>query len=114
MSAEELLIALSEERAKFTKSDDDKMRYLISKLIEMGEYPAETAEGNPNTVWGMVDGWGAYWHRWSGVLECPHCGADLRNHESGPPFRRQIGMYSRKRDRTMGWKCPDCGNTWRR
>lgn len=54
-----------------------------------------------------VENYGAYWHRWSGLLECEHCHADLRDHVNGPTFRRAIGRV--ERDRVVGWECPDCG-----
>lgn len=27
---------------------------------------------------------------------------------------RQIGLYDMDKDRTVAWKCPDCGETWER
>src|SRR5574340_130842 len=62
--------------------------------------PAETVEGNPNSVWSMVGGWGARWHEWRPPFECPHCKADLRDHRTGPPFKREVGRYDMARDRT--------------
>ncbi len=29
-------------------------------------------------------------------------------------FSRVIGLYDRKTDRTVAWRCPDCGTTWHR
>jgi predicted RNA-binding Zn-ribbon protein involved in translation (DUF1610 family) len=29
-------------------------------------------------------------------------------------FKREIGIYSRKRDMTVEYQCPDCGYTWDR
>ena len=29
-------------------------------------------------------------------------------------FGRAIALYDRDQDRTVGWKCPDCGHTWER
>lgn len=104
--AETLLKVLKEERGKFTKSNATHIGLLIEALIEKGEYPAETQEGNPNSVRSMVNGWGAYWHRWSGTLECPHCKSDLRDREVGPPFMRAIGHTVN--DRIVHYTCPDC------
>jgi predicted RNA-binding Zn-ribbon protein involved in translation (DUF1610 family) len=57
---------------------------------------------------------------------CPHCGTDLRGDPipdmiNGTPreelygptathYKREIGYYSRKYDRTMHYVCPDCGS----
>jgi predicted RNA-binding Zn-ribbon protein involved in translation (DUF1610 family) len=27
---------------------------------------------------------------------------------------RQIGIYSTEKDRTVAWRCPDCGHEWSR
>ena len=29
-------------------------------------------------------------------------------------FGRVIALYDRDKDRTVGWKCPDCGHAWER
>jgi hypothetical protein len=112
MNAMELIDALKAERAKFTKADKDVMQGYIDALIECGEYPAELTPvmaKQGTTHLRMVEGYGADWHRYSGPLECRHCKADLRNHESGPPFKREIGISDRLLDRITGYKCPDCG-----
>ena len=110
---DETLEALKEEREKFTEDNEGVMRRLVKKLQRLGEYPEETQEGNPNDVWAMVSGWGAYWHRWRGdTLNCPHCDADLRDLETGPPGMRHIGII--KSDRCVAVRCPDCNGTWPR
>lgn len=74
---------------------------------------------------------------------CPHCKADLDGaliietylslgfseekalewassysgyEENGKQNKwgRQIGLSSIEKDREIGWKCPDCNNTWSR
>lgn len=50
---------------------------------------------------------------------CPHCKANLlgdpipeesREHFGDKThFRRVIAIYSREQDRTVAWRCPDCG-----
>ena len=37
-------------------------------------------------------------------------GADEHHGQWG----RQIAIYSREADRTVAWKCPDCGHEWDR
>lgn len=27
---------------------------------------------------------------------------------------REIGIYDMKKDRTVGWKCPECNHEWKR
>lgn len=44
------------------------------------------------------------------MKKCPHCGNDLTQGEGS----RLIGIYSRERDRTVAWKCPDCKKEWPR
>lgn len=112
MNDEQLLTALDEERQKFTKSDKQMMGGMIAELQRRGVYPAETVEGNPNTVEVMVLCWGARWHQWRGLQTCPHCAADLRDHRVGPPFSRKVGLYGR--DRTYAYQCPDCQVEWSR
>lgn len=29
-------------------------------------------------------------------------------------FGKQIGLYSMEKDRTVAWKCPECGHEWER
>jgi len=60
---------------------------------------------------------------------CPKCGSDLRGPThtgphpewygfgdtcevcgDPPHFSRVIGVYDRDRDRTVAWRCPDCGH----
>lgn len=54
---------------------------------------------------------------------CPACGASLRGspipvnqQESygASHFSRKIGIYSVESDRTVAWRCPDCGGEWPR
>lgn len=54
---------------------------------------------------------------------CPSCKADLRGgvipkkdqHLFGADhFGREIGLYDMEQDRTISWKCPDCGHQWPR
>lgn len=111
---EDLLVALKDERELFTRSSEAVMRVMIDELIRRKVYPESTPEGNPNDIYAMVSGWGAYWHIWKGTLECPHCKADLRDHKMGPPGLRQIGMVDRGRDRITHWVCPDCKGQWTR
>lgn len=112
LSDDELLTELDKERQKFTKSDEAVMSAMIAELIARGVYPAETPVGNPNTVKAMVGGWGARWHEWDGIQDCPHCKADLRDHRTGAPFSRKVGLYGN--DRTYAYRCPECKGEWSR
>lgn len=106
-----LLAALADERDKYTESDKEVMQGYVDALIECGEYPSELTPvlvKQGTTHLRMVIAYGADWHRWREPLECPHCTTDLRNHESGPPFKREIGIYNMALDRTTGILCPDC------
>jgi hypothetical protein len=58
------------------------------------------------------------------VETCPFCEADLRGYQipesdrhlygGRDRFSRVIGIYSRERDRTVKWMCPDCQGQWDR
>lgn len=53
---------------------------------------------------------------------CPECKSDLRGPEIPDEWKhhyrdkthysRVIGIYDRGRDRTVAWRCPDCGHGW--
>lgn len=54
-------------------------------------------------------------------LNCPHCGVsllgdkipqDISKHYSGTHWKREIGIYDRDLDRTVAYRCPDCGKEW--
>ena len=111
---DELLEALRAERELFARSNKARIKAMIDELIRRKVYPENTPEDNPNSVYTMVDGWGAYWHIWKGTLECPHCKADLRNHKMGPPGLRQVGRVDRGLDKITHWVCPDCNGSWAR
>jgi len=110
-SEEQLLEQLREERAKFTKSDKGVMQRLVDQLVASGVYPHSTPamEKHGYSHLQMVESWGADWHEWRNPLCCPICDADWRDSVSGPPFKREIGVYSQGQDRTVAWRCPDCG-----
>jgi len=106
---EQLLDSLDKERRKFTRSNQELMQLMIDELVVLGVYPTTKIMKEHNyTPMSMVEGYGARWHEWSEPLNCPHCGADWRNFQSGPPFKREVGVYSREQDRTTEWMCPDC------
>lgn len=60
----------------------------------------------------------------SEVVACPKCHADFdggpipEEHRQyySPPYRwsRRIAIYDQSKDRTVAWKCPDCGHEWKR
>jgi predicted RNA-binding Zn-ribbon protein involved in translation (DUF1610 family) len=117
--AESLLAAIDEARlpsGDFRKRDwsaagekkrEEELTRLVCIAQDLGVYPRETMEGNPNSVQSMVRGWGARWFEFRGPFECPHCGIDLRS-PLGPPFKLEIGIYDESRDCTIYFKCPDC------
>jgi hypothetical protein len=106
---EQLLDQLDNERRKFTQADEEVIQRLVNKLIELGVYPTtSTMTKYGYSIRDMVDGWGARWHIWSEPLACPKCKADWRDLESGPPFKREIGIYSDYTDSTIALYCPDC------
>lgn len=113
-SDQTLLQILRDERELYALADKTFMHTIVDELIRRKVYPEDTPEGNSNSVFAMVEGWGAYWHVWKGTLECPHCQADLRDHKMGPPGLRQIGVVDRGLDKITHWVCPDCNGVWGR
>ena len=105
-----LLDALAHERLT-VDPDEENMGRMIDELVARSVYPAKLPEGNPNTLLMMVHGWGARWFEFKGYLNCPHCNTDLRS-PMGPPFKLEIALYDAGRDRTVGWKCRECEETW--
>lgn len=53
---------------------------------------------------------------------CPYCNTNLQgkkplesqNSYGATHFTRKLGMYDLLEDRTVKWKCPDCGGEWDR
>ncbi len=117
MDTEKLLDELDQERQKFTRSDKEKMKEMVDLLVSAGIYPPmnEKMAKQGSTHLSMVESYGARWHVYDSPLECPHCKADLRNHESGPPFKREIGIEVRGfYDGVAYYNCPDCGANFSR
>lgn len=104
---EAILDELDAERQKFTQADKEKMHRLVDELVERGVYvmtPAMRKHGY--TPFSMMEGYGARWFTFEGILNCPKCGVEWRDLENGPPFKRQIGLV--ENDCLVAWKCPDC------
>jgi hypothetical protein len=111
-----ILEMLQEEHLKYSAANPERIQLFVDALIDRGVYPKETVPGNCRTVLEMVSSYGAYWYKWreGTLLECPHCKANLRDLEHGPPGLRQIGHVDRGSDRIEFWECPDCHGTWTR
>lgn len=52
-------------------------------------------------------------------FRCPKCDADLDggpmpgvSDNGHPRYTRAISIYSREKDRTVAWRCPDCKHEW--
>ena len=82
------------------------MVVLVEELVRRGHYPEKTVTGT--SVLTMVENYGVYWNQWAAPHQCRNCKADLRDHEHGPPFKREIGIYDTAIDRTTYYRCPDC------
>lgn len=102
---------LFEELDKVRLTDKVRLKEICAILIEAGEYPAFNKSGQ-YAAWEMVFYYGSSWHKFSGQLSCPHCETDLRDHDAGAPFKREIGIS--RGDRVVSFRCPDCGKTWPR
>lgn len=112
---EQLLDELEVERRRFTQADEEVIQKLVDQLVELGVYPTTPMMVKYGyTAHDMVEAWGARWYIWSEPLACPKCKADWRDVESGPPLKREMGMYSDMLDRTYAIRCPDCGTEFGR
>ncbi len=108
ITTDELLAQIAQEREKYAESDNDKMADLCEQLTEAGIYPATPfMEEMEYTALDMVTSWGADWHIFREPLKCGGCGKDLRNLNTGPPFKLEIGI-EHDRDRVEYFKCPSC------
>jgi hypothetical protein len=107
MEVKELLEELDSVRL----TNKDRLKEICDTLVELGEYPAFNKSGR-YAAWEMVFYYGPSWNKFRGKLCCPHCSADLRDHEAGAPFKREIGISDR--DRVVSFRCPDCGQSWPR
>ena len=114
---DDLLQELDSLRSKFTQItslDDQRMDNIIAELVERKVYfetPMIRKFSNDKPYRKMVECWGVYWFRYSAPFECPLCEANLCDEVHGPPFKREIGMYSMELDRTTRMICPDCEGT---
>jgi len=60
----------------------------------------------------------------SELTNCPSCKVNLQGdpipeasretYGGSTHFKREIGIYDRDLDRTVAWRCPDCGHEWPR
>lgn len=104
-----LLATLNYERCRFLQSSRERMQAIVDELVNRGEYKETPAMKKYKcSFMRMVDGYGAWWHHYRTPLECPHCKVNLRDEESGPPFKREVGKYNLDTDQTTGVFCPDC------
>jgi len=102
---------LEVERGKFTPDNESLMQGLIDKLVKKGIYPSKktkTMEKYGYSILDMVKAWGVNWHIYQEPLECPYCNTNLKNEESGPPFKREIGISDLVLDKNVDCMCPDC------
>ena len=105
------LIALRENHGFMLEEDiEQRATALVNVLVETGFWPKTNMQGCPAKK--MWEGYGPYWNEYGGPLSYPHCDANLRNIEAGPPYKREIGVEAN--DRVVHWKCPDCSGEWPR
>jgi len=112
------LAALKIERERYTDANSTVMQNIIDVLVDAEIYPktTPTMQKHGYSHLTMVESWGVDWHTWKAeVLNCPHCNADLRDLENGPPFMRSIGVEIRGLYDGVAYnQCPDCKGNWSR
>jgi hypothetical protein len=99
------LIALDEDMHCSDPEIDQRADVLIKILVDQGYWPARNKTGQ-YTAKQMWRGYGHLWNEYAAPLSCPHCNADLRDKEYGPPFKREIAIV--ENDRLKNLRCPDC------
>lgn len=105
---ESLLLLLKVERVSFKNSE--LMQQIVNELVLRGVYPAKPLAANGiYSPYQMMATYGADWHEYKGLLNCPSCNADWRDLKNGPPFKRSIIVYDHYADKTVATNCPDCG-----
>ncbi len=111
-SLENLIELLDElDSIRFSNEEEKIRRFneIISILAENGVYNKTPAMIKYNYDFStMVSSYGARWFEYESPHKCKNCGSDLRDHSTGPPFKREIGEYSYDLDRTIRVVCPDC------
>lgn len=95
----------TQRRIFLPPSENRALDSLVHELVHRGVYPQKSKTGM--TALRMVECYGARWHLYDGPQACPHCQADLRDLEHGPPFKRELGLI--ENDRCTKFVCPDCG-----
>lgn len=113
LKTEEVLGALKEARKQFTPGGVSKVKELTEELVRRKVYPGFGNKGRMSAC-EMVQHYGVDWNQYSGVLNCPHCNADFRDLENGPPFKRCIMVCSRGMDMGTHYVCPDCNKEFSR
>jgi DNA-directed RNA polymerase subunit RPC12/RpoP len=89
------------------ESPRDAIADLCDRLAELGRYKSTPfMESYKYSAQDMVLMWGADWDTFREPLTCLKCGADLRNTETGPPFKLEIGIVNN--DRLEYFQCPKC------
>lgn len=99
----ELLQKIDRQRKLFL-NDNNILANMCQEAVDAGIYPAESKIGQSALT--MVENYGAYWHQYRGVQECPNCRHDLRDHHNGPPFKLEIGIV--ENDMVKYFICPKC------
>ena len=113
MDGHDVIALLKAEREKYSRKDKNVMQRCVDELVRRGHYPKSTPtmEKYGYTHLSMVEGYGVDWCIYREPLNCPKCNADFRNLESGPPFKREIGIeITEKYDGVDHFQCPDCGH----
>lgn len=117
-SSDDMLKELDNLRQEFDLDNEPRMRVIVASLVERGVYKETPYTKQCNNAFNdnmlsMVLSYGAYWHEYREPLNCPICNADLRS-EHGPPFKREVGVYSMETDHTTHYACPDCKQEFNR
>lgn len=77
------------------------------------DFPSGCHAPTPTERLDRFRAYGSRWFRWPGQDVCPHCGAELRDLQRGPPFKREFVRVDTKGQETW-FVCPSpvCNKTW--
>jgi hypothetical protein len=89
---------------------EEALQRFVSFAVETGVMPQTSKSGT--SALKMVECYGARWFLYAGPFYCPYCNEDLRDHQSGPPFKHEILQTSINNDGRQVHKliCPKCNN----
>ncbi len=89
---------------------ENELQRFVAFAVEASIMPQTSKSGT--SALKMVECYGARWFLYAGPFYCTYCNEDLRDRQSGPPFKREILQSSSNDDgrKVHQLICPKCNN----